>query len=79
MNRINILQDMPNRANGKPLFFVNRTKRAMIPGTIAGNPNEQAVGLSITALEQRFHSVLLSDLTSHPDEALDQVQDLARA
>jgi len=41
--------------------------------------NEPPVSLSITALEQRFHSVLLSDLTCHPDEALERVRDLARA
>ncbi len=41
--------------------------------------NEQPVSLSLTALEQRFRSVLLSDLTCYPDEALERVRDLARA
>jgi hypothetical protein len=40
MNRIDILQYVLERSKGKPLVFVYRTKRASIPGTIAGNPNK---------------------------------------
>jgi hypothetical protein len=42
MNKINVLENMGKGSQGKIRSFVNRTKCAVIPGAVPGEPQKQA-------------------------------------